>query len=130
MCSESADRFLSETHIAARLSHPHIEPMIESGESDESHYYVSPYVAGGSLRDRFSREQKLPIDDALRIVHEVSAALDYAHRNLFVHRHVKAENILFADDHALLADFGIAQVCARNPEESLTLRGLALGTPE
>src|SRR5438874_4798904 len=128
--SVGAERFLREIGIAARLSHPHIVPLIDSGESDGSLYYVSPYVAGGSLRDRLNREQKLPIDDALRIVHEVSAALDYAHRNGFVHRDVKPENILFADDHALLADFGIAQVRARNPEESLTLGGLALGTPE
>src|SRR6266480_1922110 len=128
--SVGAERFLREIGIAARLSHPHIVPLIDSGESDGSLYYVSPYVAGGSLRDRLNREQKLPIDDALRIVHEVSAALDYAHRNGFVHRDVKPENILFADDHALLADFGIAHVRARNPEESLTLGGLALGTPE
>ena len=128
--SVGAERFLREIGIAARLSHPHIVPLIDSGESEGSLYYVSPYVAGGSLRDRLNREQKLPIDDALRIVHEVSAALDYAHRNGFVHRDVKPENILFADDHALLADFGIAHVRARNPEESLTLGGLALGTPE
>jgi len=127
--SVGAERFLREIGIAAQLSHPHIVPLIDSGESDGSLYYVSPYIAGGSLRDRLNIQSKLPVDDALRITHEVGAALDYAHRNGFVHRDVKPENILFADDHALLADFGIAHVCM--PEgESLTLAGLALGTPE
>ena len=127
--SVGAERFLREIGIAAQLSHPHIVPLIDSGESDGSLYYVSPFIAGGSLRDRLNTQSKLPVDDALRITHEVGTALDYAHRNGFVHRDVKPENILFADDHALLADFGIAHVCM--PEgESLTLAGLALGTPE
>ncbi|HMF88818.1 MAG TPA: serine/threonine-protein kinase, partial [Gemmatimonadaceae bacterium] len=127
--SVGAERFLREIGIAAQLSHPHIVPLIDSGESDGSLYYVSPFIDGGSLRDRLNAQGKLPIDDALRIAHEVGAALDYAHRNGFVHRDVKPENILFADDHALLADFGIAHVCM--PEgEALTLAGLALGTPE
>ncbi|MDQ6690685.1 MAG: tetratricopeptide repeat-containing serine/threonine-protein kinase [Gemmatimonadota bacterium] len=128
--SVGAERFLREIGIAARLSHPHIVPLIDSGESDGSLYYVSPYIAGGSLRERLNRDRKISIDDALRIVHEVGAALDYAHRNGFVHRDVKPENILFADDHALLADFGIAHVAASTSDEPLTLGGLALGTPE
>src|SRR3954466_12677900 len=127
--SVGAERFLREIGIAARLSHPHIVPLIDSGESDGSLYYVSPYVPGGSLRDRLNREKQLPIDDAMRIAHEIGNALDYAHRNGFVHRDVKPENILFADDHALLADFGIAHVATPNGE-ALTLGGLALGTPE
>jgi serine/threonine-protein kinase len=127
--SVGAERFLREIGIAAQLSHPHIVPLIDSGESDGSLYYVSPFIDGGSLRDRLNANGRLPIDDTLRIAHEVGTALDYAHRNGFVHRDVKPENILFADDHALLADFGIAHVCM--PEgESLTLAGLALGTPE
>ena len=128
--SVGAERFLREIGIAARLSHPHIVPLIDSGESDGTLYYVSPYIAGGSLRDRLNREKNLPIDDALRIAHEIGAALDYAHRNGFVHRDVKPENILFADDHALLADFGIAHVASSSADEPLTLSGLALGTPE
>ncbi|MFL5568100.1 MAG: protein kinase domain-containing protein, partial [Gemmatimonadaceae bacterium] len=128
--SVGAERFLREIGIAAQLSHPHIVPLIDSGESDGALYYVSPYVPGGSLRDKLDLEKKLPIDDALRIAHEVATALDYAHRNGFVHRDVKPENILFADDHALLADFGIAHVRATNMDEALTLGGLALGTPE
>src|SRR3954471_10591502 len=108
--SVGAERFLREIGIAARLSHPHIVPLIDSGESDGSLYYVSPFVAGGSLRDKLNKEKRLSIDEAMRIAHEVATALDYAHRNGFVHRDVKPENILFADDHALLADFGIAHV--------------------
>ena len=127
--SVGAERFLREIGIAAQLSHPHIVPLIDSGEADGSLYYVSAYIPGGSLRDRLNRQKKLPVDEALRITSEVGSALDYAHRNGFVHRDVKPENILFADDHALLADFGIAHVCM--PEgEALTLSGLALGTPE
>src|SRR2546427_1948616 len=128
--SVGAERFLREIGIAARLSHPHIVPLIDSGESEGSLYYVSPFIPGGSLRDRLNREKKLPIDDALRIVEEVGAGLDYAHRNGFVHRDVKPENILFADDHALLADFGIAHVASSNSDDAITLGGLALGTPE
>src|SRR3954467_2584883 len=127
--SVGAERFMREIGIPARLSHPHLLPLIDSGESGGSPYYVSPYVPGGSLRDRLRRDKRLTTDDALRIAHEVGAALDYAHRNGFVHRDVKPENILFADDHALLADFGIAHVATTNGE-ALTLGGLALGTPE
>ena len=128
--SVGAERFLREIGIAARLSHPHIVPLIDSGESDGSLYYVSPYLPGGSLRDRLNRDRKLTIDDALRIANEVGAGLDYAHRNGFVHRDVKPENILFADDHALLADFGIAHIASSTVDEPITIGGFALGTPE
>src|SRR5438045_8099370 len=83
--SVGAERFLREIGIAAQLSHPHIVPLIDSGESNGSLYYVSPFVAGGSLRDRLNRERRLPIDDALRIANEVSARLDSAHRHCLVH---------------------------------------------
>jgi eukaryotic-like serine/threonine-protein kinase len=128
--SVGAVRFIREIAIAARLSHPHIVPLIDSGEADGSLYYVSPYVEGGSLRDRLHGGKKLSIDDTIRISHEIGVALDYAHRSGFVHRDVKPENILFADDHALLADFGIAHVSAVTSAETLTESGLALGTPE
>ncbi|HEY1952730.1 MAG TPA: protein kinase, partial [Gemmatimonadaceae bacterium] len=127
--SVGAERFLREIGIAAQLSHPHIVPLIDSGDSEGSLYYVSPFVPGGSLRDRLIREKQLPVEDAQRILSEIGSALDYAHRSGFVHRDVKPENILFADDHALLADFGIAHVATTNGEP-LTLGGLALGTPE
>ena len=128
--SVGKERFLREIGIAARLSHPHIVPLIDSGESDGSLYYVSPFIPGGSLRDRLSREKRLPVEDTLRIAHEIGAALDYAHRNGFVHRDVKPENILFADDHALLSDFGIAHVHTTDGGQALTLDGVVLGTPE
>jgi serine/threonine-protein kinase len=128
--SVGAERFLREIGIAARLSHPHIVPLIDSGQSNGLLYYVSPFVAGGSLRDKLNSEQKLAVDEAIRIAVEVGAGLDYAHRNGFVHRDVKPENILFADGHALLADFGIAHACTDANSEPLTKGGIALGTPE
>ena len=128
--SVGAERFLREIGIAARLSHPHIVPLIDSGQANGLLYYVSPFVPGGSLRERLDREKKLPVDEAVRIAVEVGAGLDYAHRNGFVHRDVKPENILFADGHALLADFGIAHVRTGPNSEPLTKGGIALGTPE
>ena len=128
--SVGPERFLREIGIAARLSHPHIVPLIDSGQAEGLLYYVSPFIAGGSLRDRLEREQRLPVDEALRIATEVGTGLDYAHRNGFVHRDVKPENILFADDHAMLADFGIAHVRSAPGVEPITRGGIALGTPE
>ncbi|HUQ98868.1 MAG TPA: protein kinase [Gemmatimonadaceae bacterium] len=128
--SLGAERFLREIGIAARLAHPHIVPLIDSGESGGSLYYVSPYVTGGSLRDRLNREKRLSVTDTLRIAHEIGAALDYAHRAGFVHRDVKPENILFAANHAMLADFGIAHVHSSATTDRITLGGIALGTPE
>ena len=124
-----ADRFLREIGIAARLSHPHLVPLIDSGEANGLLYYVSAYIPGGSLRDRLEREGKLPLRDALRIAEEIATALDYAHRAGFVHRDVKPENILFADGHALLADFGVARVCC-DDDVTTTAPGVAIGTPE
>jgi serine/threonine-protein kinase len=132
--SLGAERFLREIGIAARLSHPHIVPLIDSGEVDGVLYYVQPHVPGGSLRERLDREQRLPLKDALRIAQEVGAGLDYAHRNGFVHRDVKPENILFADGHAVLADFGVARACCEPgmaaPVDVVTDAGIAVGTPE
>src|SRR5688572_18794488 len=125
-------RFLREIGIAARLSHPHLVPLIDSGEASGVLYYVSAYVAGGSLRDRLRREQRLSVAEALRIAGEVGAGLDYAHREGFVHRDVKPENILFADGHALLADFGIARASCPtaqpgSTDETVTSPGFAAG---
>ena len=127
--SVDAARFTREIGIVARLSHPHIVPLIDSGQSDGVLYYVSSYVSGGSLRDRLDRERRLPLREALRITSEIGAALDYAHRNDFVHRDVKPENILFADGLAVLTDFGIATACCDTRGEPLTASGLSIGTP-
>ncbi len=106
------DRFLREIGIAAQLSHPHIVPLIDSGEAAGWLYYVQPHVTGGSLRERLNATRQLSLKDALRIAQEIGAGLDFAHRKGFVHRDVKPENILFADGHAVLADFGVARACA------------------
>jgi eukaryotic-like serine/threonine-protein kinase len=127
--SLGAERFLREIGIAARLAHPHIVPLIDSGESSGLLYYVSPWVPGGSLRDRLLTEGKLPASEAARIAHEIAAGLDYAHRAGFVHRDVKPENILFADGHALLADFGVARPARPSGADAITGDGLSLGTP-
>ncbi len=131
-----SERFLREIGIAARLSHPHIVPLIDSGEAGGLLYYVQPHVPGGSLRERLTAERQLPLKDALRIAQEVGAGLDFAHRKGFVHRDVKPENILFADGHAVLADFGVARACCDAEEDTPEVRelvtevGLAVGTPE
>src|SRR3989441_660237 len=126
-----AERFLREIAIAARLTHPHVLPLIDSGQAEGSLYYVMPYVRGETLRQRLAREGRLPLKDALRIARELSAGLDYAHREGFVHRDVKPENVLLADGHAVIADFGIARaICQACDDENVTEVGLAIGTPE
>ena len=128
--SLGAERFLREIKIVAQLAHPHIVPLIDSGEADGHLYYVSVYVPGGSLRDRLGREHTLSLADAMRVAREVGSALDSAHRNGFVHRDVKPENILLSDGHALLSDFGVAIACSPERVDAITDVGLALGTPE
>jgi serine/threonine protein kinase/Tfp pilus assembly protein PilF len=127
--SLGAERFLREIAIVARLSHPHIVPLIDSGDVAGMLYYVSPFVPGGSLRDRITREGRLAVADVVRIAHEIGAALGYAHRNGFVHRDVKPENILFADGQAVLSDFGVARAYSNRGNDVVTEAGMALGTP-
>src|SRR5881396_3673854 len=115
-----AERFLREIAIAARLTHPHVLPLIDSGQADGSLYYVMPYVRGETLRERLVREQRFALKDALRIARDVGAGLDYAHREGFVHRDVKPENVLLADGHAVLADFGIARAICQAGGEHVT----------
>jgi serine/threonine-protein kinase len=123
------ERFLREITLTARIDHPHILPLLDSGDADGLLYYVMPYVEGESLRDRLSREKQLPLDDALQIGIEVADALNYAHSLGIVHRDIKPENILLAAGHARVADFGIARAVTAAGGESLTETGLALGTP-
>src|SRR2546430_1510533 len=125
--------FLRELEIAAALNHPHILAVHDSGEAAGVLYYVMPYVEGESLRDRLRREQRLPLEDALRITREVADALDYAHHEGVIHRDIKPENILLQAGHAVVADFGIARaVTAAEGARStaLTLPGMPIGTPD
>src|SRR6185295_11516672 len=103
-----SDRFLAEIRTTARLQHPHILPLLDSGEADGLLFYVMPYVAGETLRSRLERERQLSIDAALRIAREVADALQAAHSAGIIHRDIKPENILLQGGHALVADFGIA----------------------
>ena len=121
-------RFRAEIETAARLSHPHIVPLFDSGEADGLLYYVMPLLAGESLRQRLLRERQLQIEDAIRIAREVSDALRYAHEQGLVHRDVKPENIVLSGGHALVLDFGIARSSdeAQTPE---THTVAAVGTP-
>ena len=123
------ERFLREIETVARLHHPHILPLYDSGEADGFLYYVMPLVEGESLRDRLRREKQLPLDDALRIAREVADALSYAHARGVVHRDIKPENILLESGHAVVADFGIARAVSAAGGDRLTETGLSLGTP-
>src|SRR5688500_12978178 len=125
-----AERFLAEIRTTAKLQHPHILPLLDSGAADGFLYYVMPLVTGESLRHRLERERQLPIDDAVRIAREVAAALDYAHRQGVVHRDIKPENILLHDGSALVADFGIALAVQTAAGARMTQTGLSLGTPQ
>ena len=124
-----AERFLREIEIAARLTHPHILPLHDSGEANGFLYYVMPYLEGESLRDRLNREPQLPVEEAVRIAREVASALSYAHSHDVVHRDIKPENILLSGGEAVVADFGIARAIVAAGTEKLTDTGLAVGTP-
>ncbi|MEO8140620.1 MAG: protein kinase, partial [Gemmatimonadota bacterium] len=131
-----AERFLKEIETTAGLQHPHILPLLDSGEvSDPASghggalYYVMPFVEGETLRDRLTREKQLPVADAVRIATEVAGALDYAHRRGVIHRDIKPENILLHDGSALVADFGIALAASKAGNTRMTETGMSLGTP-
>ena len=124
-----ADRFLREIAITARLDHPHILTMIDSGEAGGVLFYVVPYVRGESLRAKLVREKQLPLDEALRITQQVANTLDYAHRQGVIHRDVKPENILLHEGEAMVADFGIALAMIQDSGDRLTETGLSIGTP-
>ena len=124
------ERFLTEIRTTARLQHPHILPLLDSGDADGLLYYVMPLVTGETLRARLERERQLPIADAIRIAREVASALDYAHRQNVIHRDIKPENILLHDGSALIADFGIALAVQSAGGQRMTQTGLSLGTPQ
>jgi serine/threonine-protein kinase len=147
-----AERFLTEIRTTARLQHPHILPLLDSGtvvaKADRGDpaalaelggggaqpttflYYVMPLVTGETLRARLERERQLPIADAVRIAREVASALDYAHRHGVIHRDIKPENILLHDGQAMVADFGIALAVQSAGGQRMTQTGLSLGTPQ
>ena len=127
--SVGTERFLREIRTVARLSHPHILPLFDSGEADGLLYYVMPYMPGESLRRRLEREGRLTVSSAVRIACQVGLALDHAHRHGVVHRDIKPENILLDGDQAVVADFGIATAREAANDERLTEAGLAVGTP-
>ncbi len=124
------ERFLSEIRTTARLQHPHILPLLDSGDADGLLYYVMPLVTGETLRARLERERQLPIDDALLIAREAADALGYAHGLGVIHRDIKPENILLQGGHALVADFGIALAVQSAGSARMTQTGLSLGTPQ
>ena len=123
------ERFLREIHLTARLDHPHILPVFDSGAAGGLLWYAMPYVEGESLRERLRREAQLPLDEAIRLAREVADALDYAHQQGIIHRDIKPENILLARGHARVADFGLARALEAVGAGRLTETGLAVGTP-
>ena len=132
----AAERFQREIRVAARLQHPHIITVLDSGEAADRLWFTMPFVDGESLRDRLRRDGSLPLDEALRIAREVADGLEYAHRHGVIHRDIKPENILLSGGHALIADFGIARALGAESASAdgpaagqLTRTGLIIGTP-
>lgn len=125
-----AERFLNEIRTTARLQHPHILPLFDSGARDGCLYYVMPVARGESLRDRLNRERQLSVKEAARIASEIASALAHAHASGIVHRDIKPENVLLQDDgFALVLDFGIGKVFTDVTENTLTQAGVSIGTP-
>src|SRR5690242_9364987 len=124
------DRFFREIEVAAKLQHPHILPLHDSGEANGFLYYVMPFVDGENLRGRLNRRGELPVHDAVKLLTQVTDALAYAHAQGVVHRDIKPENILLSGRHALVTDFGVAKaVSEATGRHNLTTAGVALGTP-
>jgi len=123
------ERFLREIKLAARLNHPHILPLHDSGDAEGFLYYVMPYVEGESLRERLDRERQLPIDEAVHHARAIASALDYAHRQQIVHRDIKPENVMLYEGEAMVMDFGIAKAVSSAGADTLTQTGMMVGTP-
>ena len=126
---DTSERFLREIRLIAQLAHPHILPLLDSGELNGQLWYTMPFIEGESLRALLDRTRPLPIDEAVRLTGEIASALGYAHRKGILHRDIKPENILLADGHALVADFGIARVISTDGTQHLTATGVSVGTP-
>jgi eukaryotic-like serine/threonine-protein kinase len=124
-----AERFRREIRLLARLQHPHILPLYDSGTTGETSWFVSPFVDGETLRERMRREAPLAVEEAVRLASEVADALEYAHAHDVVHRDIKPENILLHDGHAVVADFGIARAMRRTLGEWTTAAGMSVGSP-
>lgn len=123
-----AERFIREIQVAAHLNHPHILPLLDSGVADGLPFYVMPFVAGESLRARLSRDEPLPVHEALRVARDVAEALTYAHGHELVHRDIKPGNVLLTEGGAVVTDFGIAAAIDQLPEDHLTRTGLSVGS--
>lgn len=123
-------RFLREIDIAAKLAHPHILPLYDSGEAEGFVYYVMPHVEGESLRDRVAREGQLPVGDAVQIARQVADALDYAHKHGIIHRDIKPANIMLEGGVAVVADFGIGRAISAAASDTMTASGVVVGTPQ
>lgn len=130
--SVAADRFLREIHYASTLDHPHIAPLLDSGETDYLLWFVMPYVSGETLRQVLRRERMLPIERAVRVAAEVLDALGHAHDHGLAHRDIKPDNIVLSSDSgaAVLVDFGIARAIASSGEDRVTRSGFVVGTEE
>ena len=125
----AAERFLRQIRLLARLRHPHVLPLYDSGEADGFLFLVTPYIEGGSLRARLTREHRLSVVEALGLTREVAEALDHAHAHNVLHRNIKPEHILLDAGHAVVGGFGIVRALEVAHEEELTAEGLRVGTP-
>ncbi|HWC73283.1 MAG TPA: protein kinase, partial [Gemmatimonadales bacterium] len=123
-------RFLNEVKVTARLDHPHILTLIDSGESDEFLWYVQPFVRGESLRAKLDREHQLSIEESVAIARQVASALHHAHQKGVIHRDIKPANILLHEGEAMVADFGIALAVTEAADSRMTATGIAIGTPQ
>ncbi|HEY3133723.1 MAG TPA: protein kinase [Gemmatimonadaceae bacterium] len=129
----SVERFRREIHLAAKLQHPHIVPLLSAGEVNGAPYFTMPFVEGESLRSRLSRAGELPVIESVRILREVASALNYAHKHGVAHRDIKPDNVMLSDEFALVTDFGVAKALTESTKApgsaTLTGLGVTLGTP-
>ncbi|HEY7194615.1 MAG TPA: protein kinase [Gemmatimonadales bacterium] len=123
-------RFLNEVKVTAKLDHPHILTLIDSGQADDFLWYVQPFVRGESLRAKLDREGQLPIEEALALTRQVASALHHAHQKGVIHRDIKPANILIHEGEAMVADFGIALAVTEAADSRMTATGIAIGTPQ